>query len=384
MSFIGQYAFNLFFNSTCSFLAGLGVVWVAVRLFRIDRSRWKLLLLTLPFVKIIWDLSYRGIPASSIVHAGINPLTLPPKSQTLTIGAGFSEFGPIFNLVFTANLPGGKQYSASFADYLFALMSKYLGHGTPYALLLGAVGIAVLLIARRLILAIRFERIRRKWRTNDQALQQIALGWRLVDIYSSRHYKGTPFTGGVLHPYICIPGETCSLLSAKEREAVVQHELGHVKQWDLLVTFIVQGLGDLFWFIPGYRSLSRKIDRMREILADDAAIRAGVLPEFLASALLALQTSTTGASDAVLYSAFFREQKLLKLRVERLLGRSHEKPVRLGWGKTWIKILVTTWTAGAVMITTFGGNHEVSVKAISSWMDLLPFGLGSLLKMLGA
>jgi Zn-dependent protease with chaperone function len=379
-----QYAFNLFFNSACSFLAGLGVVWLAIRLFRIGNSRWKLVLLSLPFIKILWDLSYRGIPTSSIVHAGINPLSLPPKSQTLTIGAGFSEYGPIFNLVFTANVPGGKSYSASIADYLFALTGKYLGTKVPLIILLSAFSISLFLIIRRFVLAVAFERKRRRYRRDDQSLKTKPVGWRAIDIYLSLHFKGTPFTGGIFRPYICIPEETYRLLSADERRAVIAHELGHVKQWDLIGTLLVQGLGDIFWFVPFYRVLSRKIDRLREILADDSALDAGVAPEFLASALVRLQDAKTGESEAVMYSAFFREKKLLKVRVDRLLKQEENVvPSRFGWQRGWVRLLVTGWTAGAVMYATFGGNHEVSVKQFSSWLDMLPVSLGHLLRAWG-
>lgn len=99
MTFVSQYAFNLLFNSAFSFFAGVFVVWLSLRIFRVERSQWKLALLCLPFVKILWDLSYRGIPSTSLIYTGINPLSLPPKSQMLSIGAGFSKFGQ-FSILF--------------------------------------------------------------------------------------------------------------------------------------------------------------------------------------------------------------------------------------------------------------------------------------------
>lgn len=382
MSYAVQYSFNLFFNSTCSFIAGLVVVSFAIWFFRVEQSRWKLFLLGLPFVKMIWDLAYRRIPTSSIVHAGVNPLDLPPHSQMLTIGGGFSKFGPIFNLVFTLHGPDGKQYSASFADYFYALTGKHMGRWTPEAVLIGAITVSALLLVRRMIQAWSFESQRRKWRLRDHSFESVKCGARRVDIYISSRYEGTPFTGGVIRPYICIPQKTYEVLSEGERNAVIQHELGHVRHWDLVGTLAVQSLGDLFWFVPFYRTLSRKIDRLREILADDSALHANVAPEYLASALVTLQNSKMGVSDSVLYSAFFREKQLVQVRVARLLNKTESRS-RFGWRHAGLRILITAWTAGAVMIATFGGNHEVSVRTVSSWLDVLPNGIGSVLKAWG-
>jgi Zn-dependent protease with chaperone function len=383
MSVATQYALNLYLNAACSFMAGVLVVWASVRFFRIGVSRWKLALLALPFVKVLWDLSYRGIPTSSVVYAGIDPLMLPPKSQTLTIGAGLSKFGPIFNLVFSANVPGGRQYSASFADYAYSYLAKHLGAWVPTAILLALLGTSLFLVVRRITAAAVFEARRRARRASDETVSQVRIGWRVVDVYRSIGYEGTPFTGGVVRPYVCIPESTWASLSEPERESVIQHELAHVRGWDLLGTWIVQLLGDVFWFVPGYSLLSRKIDRMRELLADRQAVDSGARADALASALVKLQTVPETLGGVVLYSAFFRERKLISLRVEALAHGGYDRVSRFGWDWLPIRVLAFAWIAGAVMIATFGGNHEVSVGTVDSWLDLLPIGIGSLLRAWG-
>ena len=385
MSFWGQYAFDLFFNAGCSFLAGIVIVWSVIKLFRVDQGRWKLALYFLPFLKIIWDLTYRRVPPTSIIFSGIDPLSLPPHSQSLTIGAGMTDFAPFINVLFTANIPGGKQYSTSFADYLFFWLHRHLGSSIPFMLLAGAGAISLGLILRRLFLFVRFEKERRKDRKTAVSLTSVICGHRSVDIYLSSHFQGTPFTGGIFHPYICIPTSTNQILSGEEREAVIAHELGHVKQWDLLGTFFVQGLGDLFWFVPGYRKLSKKIDRLREILEDASAIHSGIRAEFLASSLLKLQEGAEFKSNLVLYSAFFREKSVLKERVTLLLEKNKLVQPRLGWRRTGVKFFVTALTLGAVILSTFGGNHEVSVTAIDtwSWLNILPPSISKLLKERG-
>lgn len=100
---------------------------------------------------------------------------------------------------------------------------------------------------------------------------------------------------------------------------------------NLIVTILIQGLGDVFWFVPGYRWLSRKIDRLREIVADSWTVSSNIEPHFLASALLKLKEIPESNGRFVLYSAFFREKSLLKERVERLMGTVKDKNPRFGW-----------------------------------------------------
>ncbi len=143
-----------------------------------------------------------------------------------------------------------------------------------------------------------------------------------------------------------------------------------MRQFDLAVTIAVQMLGDLFWFIPGYRWLSRKIDRLREIVADQWAVRSGIEPPLLASALIKLK-EIPAPDRFILYSAFFREKSLLKFRVQRLLGEGKERAPRLGWQFKWVRVVVAFWILTAVMTATFGGNHRTDKIKNPEWVDQL-------------
>lgn len=370
MSQSEQVIFNLIVNSACSFMAGILVVAAVIRLFRVGNSHWKLFLLSLPFIKIVWDIG-RGIPASSIIFSGINPLSLPPKHQTLTIGAGFSEFGPIINLMFSARDLSGQSHSTSLADYIAAFLMRDFHSAAPRVVLIGIIGVSLLLLTRRAFLAIRFELNRRNQRSKDKTLRQVDLKARKVDIYTSKAFSGTPFTGGILRPYICFPESTFLALTDTEREAVIRHEIAHIRHWDLLATLAIKALGDVFWFIPLYRFLSRKIDRLRELLADRVAVQSGASNAHLASALVKLKEAPLSEHQPILYSAFFREPALLKVRVNELLGASPIRAARLGWNNRLFRIVITAWTAGAVMIATFGGNHQVKDDALPEWAERL-------------
>ncbi|MFN7728075.1 MAG: hypothetical protein ACK5P7_02850 [Bdellovibrio sp.] len=79
--------FNLLVNSILSLLIGLMVVYFFIWFFRIEMGRWNMFLLSLPFVKIVYDFA-RGVPEKSVLFSGVDPFSLPPKHQLLSIGAG--------------------------------------------------------------------------------------------------------------------------------------------------------------------------------------------------------------------------------------------------------------------------------------------------------
>lgn len=349
--------FNLFTNSTCSLLAGLLIVWAFIWFFRIENGPWKLFLLSTPFAKIIFDFA-RGLPANSILYTGIDPYTLPPGYQAFTISAGFrSLLGPTFNAIFTVRDGLGQIFPASLGDYFMIWVYRTLGPFVPFWILAVVIAVSLLFLIRRIWQVLIFERLLRKDFREAKILGSRDLLLRRVRIYLSHHFSGTPFTGGLFRPYICFPKDAFDQLSAQELEAVIAHELSHVRHFDLVFTALVQILGDLFWFIPGYRSLSRKVDRLREIVADQTAVRFGANPLFLASALLKLKEISDLEMSPNLYSAFFRERSLLKLRVQRLLGENSDRGPRWGWQLAWVRWVIGFWICACVLTATIGGNY---------------------------
>ncbi|MGE3683772.1 MAG: M56 family metallopeptidase [Bdellovibrionales bacterium] len=367
--------FNLLINSAFSMACGLLVVGFFIWFFRVQAGPWKLFLLSLPFVKIVYD-SLRGVPPDSVLLSGLDPFSLPPRHQLLKIGAGFSYWGPKFNLLFSVQDTAGNEYAASIGDYLVIWLNRTFGSEVPFTILSVVLAISGILIAIRVVSAHRFEGCRRKDRVEAVPVRKRKQGFRTVDIYISNFFSGTPFTGGLLRPYICIPSDAYAKLNQFELEAVVAHEMAHIRQVDLAVTMTIQVLGDLFWFIPGYRWLSRRIDRLREIVADQRAVRMGIEPALLASALVKLREFPDTSRRLTLYSAFFREKSLLKVRVERLLGRTRDKRSRFGWDYIWIRSAATIWILTAVMIATLGGNHQTRKFKNPEWFDSVVKNLG--------
>jgi beta-lactamase regulating signal transducer with metallopeptidase domain len=278
MMIIDRIAFNVLLNTALSFLGGLLIVFLCIHLFRVKSSILKLYLYSLPFLKVIVDI-IRGIPPESYVWSDLNFYSLPEDmGGRLKAMIGASEFGPMLALTLSI---GPKEdmhtslYSLSLPDVTYTWLIQNIGKA-PLTTLIAAVMIAsTFLVLRRISMWAKFEVERRNDRKHyGQWLKTETVGRRNVDVYISPTYSGSPFTGGILKPYICFPDRTFSKLSTRERRSVIGHELMHVRHFDILQTVIIKILGDLFWFIPLYRILSRKVEELRELVADRRSVLA--------------------------------------------------------------------------------------------------------------
>ncbi len=362
---------SLVVNSILSLTLGLCLVYFFPWFFLAETGRWRMFVLNLPFIKIIYDFA-RGTPEKSILFTGIDPFSLPAKHQVLSIGAGFDGWWPYLSTVLSVSALDGKTYNSSIGDYFLIWILRHFGANAPLIIETFILLISLALLLMRAIQYYRFEIKRIADRPHGVKFKIINIGPRKVDVYISKHFFGTPFTGGLFKPYICIPHDAHIKFTKDELDAVVAHELGHIRRYDLIMSVLIQSLGDLFWFLPGYRWLSRKIDRLREIEADSWAVFMNVEPCHLAHALLQLKETPNRPGSSILYSAFFREKSLVKERVERLLGIWPKKSPRYGWKFFSLRLGTTALLTGVLLHSVFGGNFrdEALMKA-PDWVDNL-------------
>lgn len=130
-----------------------------------------------------------------------------------------------------------------------------------------------------------------------------------------------PVTLGFLKPVILIPLATINHLSLPQAEAVLLHELAHIKRNDYLLHLGVKVLEVIFFFNPFSRWLIRDIQREREHRCDDMVMQFRYDPHTYVSALLSLATTAAGSQGSrqlVLAATGSNDQFLLK-RVRRIL-----------------------------------------------------------------
>lgn len=354
--------FNLLFNATLSFLAGLLVALVAIKMGRIERGRWQLYFISLPFVKIVYDV-VRWIPADSYMWRGVDPLAVDNHRELLA-WIGSNHFGPYFGTGIRIISQSGERFSLSFGDMVARWLQAYGTASLPTWLVGIAVMISVTLVVRRLGAWLKHEwrwstrRQHRRGQTPNDLLTTVRVGRRSVDVHvvdDASEHQGMPFAGGLIRPYVVFPRALYARLSSEERAAALAHEIAHVRHGDLPQALIIALLGDVFWFVPGYAWLKRRLEDLRELLADQAAVREGADPLALASALVTTRLHWSPLPEARSYSAFAKRYSLLERRVQALV--SPPVPCERSVG---IRAVFAVITTAAILTTTLGGNRIIS------------------------
>ena len=129
----------------------------------------------------------------------------------------------------------------------------------------------------------------------------------------------SPVTFGVMTPVILLPAALIFQLSPAHLEAVIAHELAHVKRNDYLSNLLLSTLEVLFFFHPCYWWMSQTVKELRENAADELALKAGISSTDLANALAeVLQFASQHPPELSLAAGKKRNPTLL--RIKRMLG----------------------------------------------------------------
>jgi beta-lactamase regulating signal transducer with metallopeptidase domain len=94
-----------------------------------------------------------------------------------------------------------------------------------------------------------------------------------------------PMTWGALRPRMLLPAEFADWPAAR-RQAVLVHELAHVKRLDWLTQLIARFAGALYWWNPLVWIAARRLREERELACDDLVLAHGTVASSYAGDLL--------------------------------------------------------------------------------------------------
>ena len=138
---------------------------------------------------------------------------------------------------------------------------------------------------------------------------------REVIVYLSETIM-VPATTGFIKPVILLPVATLNQLTISQAEAVILHEIAHIKRFDYFINIIVSMVETLLFFNPFARLFSISIRKERELCCDDFVISYQRDPHCYAHALLSLEKSRNTLNLAM---AATGKESLLLGRVKRIL-----------------------------------------------------------------
>ena len=176
-----------------------------------------------------------------------------------------------------------------------------------------------------------------------------------------------PMVTGILKPVILIPAGIISLLPVEQIEAVIAHELAHIRRYDFLINILQTLTETLFFYHPAVWLLSSNARAEREKCCDDYAVQAcgdlGVYAKALAN------LSGFRLHKPLPAMAFSGKKLSLVNRVERLLNSNKMKSNAKERVIAGILILgsaiVLTLSTGAAPVLKLDLNLLERVKPVS-------------------
>ncbi len=180
-------------------------------------------------------------------------------------------------------------------------------------------------------------------------LQKISADWRLfvkriagqlgikknIRLFLSDTIS-TPLTIGFFKPIILIPVASINHLTTDQLEAVLLHELAHIKRYDYLLNIILSVVELTLFFNPFTQLLSKSIRKERENSCDDWVLQFKYNATAYAEALLRIACLQSAPAFAM--AAGGHENELL-VRVKRMI---HQKENRFSYRKQLLAFFIVT------------------------------------------
>ncbi|HET6880999.1 MAG TPA: M56 family metallopeptidase, partial [Pirellulales bacterium] len=208
------------------------------------------------------------------------------------------------------------------------------------------------------------------------ARQSRQIGLRAAPVVAYCERISVPVVVGILRPMILLPAALASGLSPNQLEALIAHELAHLRRWDPLVNLVQRLVEAILFFHPAVWYISRRIRTERENASDDLVLAAGWQRVQYADALvrmaeLAASLRRGEAAPYLAVAASGGSQSEFKRRVMRLLEpeRTHYQLTNTGW--VLFLVIVVSAIAAPVTVRTWAEQapSDASAKAESATKD---------------
>ncbi len=146
---------------------------------------------------------------------------------------------------------------------------------------------------------------------------------KTFDIVGSE-FARVPMVTGWFRPVLIVPVSMFVQLPYEQVEAILVHELAHIRRNDYLQNIIQSLIEVLFFYHPAIWWLSSLLRQEREHICDDAAIKFTNDPMLYAKALASLQEMNY--SYGGLAPALFKSKNQLLKRIQRMLNNKNITP----------------------------------------------------------
>jgi beta-lactamase regulating signal transducer with metallopeptidase domain len=144
-----------------------------------------------------------------------------------------------------------------------------------------------------------------------------------VSLRIAEHIQG-PLAIGIARSLILLPAAALMALSPEQLEAVLAHELGHVRRADYLWNLIQTMVETLLFFHPAVWWLGGRVREQRELCCDDVAVQSCADPLVYATALLRLEERRRQQLNLAMALDGHRRWSGLRARIAHILGETND------------------------------------------------------------
>ncbi len=219
----------------------------------------------------------------------------------------------------------------------------------PWVVGLYILGVVLMLLrlslSIRQLFLIRYKHIATPDETVSNHLNTLAEKMGLDNIkmlYST--YLHTPVMMGFIKPVILLPVAVMSQLSTDQLEAILLHELAHIKRHDYLVNILQTFIETIMFFNPIIWIISSSIRKERENCCDDLVLAHTNEPLHYAHALSLLEAGKQAQTNISL-AATGKHQHLFN-RIKRIMEMKKQS---LNYGRVMAAVIVAIVITGSAI-----------------------------------
>jgi beta-lactamase regulating signal transducer with metallopeptidase domain len=245
-----------------------------------------------------------------------------------------------------------------------AEFDRRVGDAQPY--LLGGWIVGLIFLSGRLllgVLGVQWLRWRRlavpdRWISRAAALAR-TMGFRKAPgIFASAAAREALVTG-LWRPMVLLPAAWLADMTPEVLEAVLAHELAHIRRFDLWVNVFQRVVETLLFYHPAVWRLSRRVRLAREMCCDELAARATGDRAAYATALEQAARQRLAPARSFLEVALGVTQMTLLHRVRNVLGLA----VRHEQGRWWPAAVLTLLAPAAIWLVCGAAATSADEKA---------------------
>jgi len=265
------------------------------------------------------------------------------------------------NMPLVLELPANMRHFNDATIRYYYSIEKYLPYVTAVYILGLMLNMARVVLAHR-----KIRTIKRTMSLGIQLQQQIGNFAKKLNITQKvrvgfSQMVDVPCIVGFLKPVILLPITLSTYLEAEEIEAILMHELAHIKRNDYIINLLQQVITTLLFFNPCVLLINKIIGEERENSCDDLVVDSTQAPIVYAKALFKLEQNRQNELQLAL-AVTGKKYQLLN-RIERIMKTKKQMPsIR----PTLVAMLILTiGVSSLALLNPEIAQGKISVKAIT-------------------